>query len=307
MPAHLTILASGSSGNAALLHTGNAGLLIDCGLGPRLLAHRLAAVGLKWANVSAAVLTHTHGDHWNRLTLLHLARLRIPLYAHPAHLDHLANTSAEFATLRKHDLTRSFTPGPFGPVPGVTALPVRVPHDSEPTFAFRLDGRCPETGGEWSVGYASDLGTWTPELIRAFAGVDVLALEFNHDEEMERTSGRPRHLIARVLGRNGHLSNRQAAAVSRHILSPGGLGAARLQALVQLHLSRHCNRPELAIDAGQVVLARVAPQAKLWTATQDVPCGPIPIRARKAAEGPPAIPPSVLPAFTFQPSLPGLD
>jgi phosphoribosyl 1,2-cyclic phosphodiesterase len=307
MPAHLTILASGSSGNAAFLHTGRTGLLIDCGLGPRLISYRLAAVGLQWANVSAVVLTHTHGDHWNRLTLLHLARLRIPLLAHPRHLDYLAAVAEEYPTLRKHDLVRTYDgSGPFEPIPGVTGTPVRVPHDSEPTFAFRFDGRCPDTDSHWSVGYASDLGTGTPELVRAFAGVDVLALEFNHDEAMERASGRPRHLIARVLGRNGHLSNRQAADVSRDIISPAAPGPARLQSLVQLHLSRHCNRAELAVEAGQNVLARVAPKARLWTATQDVPCGPIPVRGRPADTAPPVAPPFA-PTISHQPRLPGLD
>lgn len=304
MPAHLTILASGSSGNAAFLDTGRGGLLIDCGLGPRLISYRLAAAGLQWAKVSAVVLTHTHGDHWNRLTLLHLARLRIPLYAHPLHLDHFAAVADEYPTLVKHDLVRPFAAGkPFEPAPGVTAAAVRVPHDSEPTFAFRLDGRCPDEGGNWSVGYASDLGTGTADLVRAFAGVDVLALEFNHDEAMERASGRPRHLIARVLGRDGHLSNRQAAAVSREIIGPGG---RQFQALVQLHLSRHCNRPELAVEAGRKALAGVAPTARLWTASQDVPCGPIPIRGR-ADSPPPVVPPSSVPTLSFQPRLPGLE
>jgi phosphoribosyl 1,2-cyclic phosphodiesterase len=304
MPAHLTILASGSSGNAAFLHTGRSGVLIDCGLGPRLIAQRLAVVGYQWANVSAVVLTHTHGDHWNRLTLLHLARLRIPLYAHPRHIDHLASASLEYPTLRKHDLLRSFDAGHrFAPDPGLTGLPVVVPHDSDPTFAFRFDGTCPDTAGRWAVGFASDLGCGTADLVREFACLDVLALEFNHDEAMERSSGRPRHLIARVLGRTGHLSNRQAAAVCRDILTPAG---SRLQALVQLHLSRQCNRADLAADAGRKVLAGVAPQARLHTASQDVPCGPIPIRCRAADPAPLVTPPAISP-LTFQPRLPGLD
>lgn len=300
MPAHLTILASGSSGNCAFLHNGQSGILIDCGIGPRLIAYRLASVGFKWANVSAAVLTHTHGDHWNRLTLLHLARHRIPLFAHARHHEHLSAVALEHPPLKKAELARTFEAGvPFQPVAGVTANAVCVPHDSDPTFGFRFDGRCPDTGG-WSLGYASDLGTGTPDLVRAFAGVNVLALEFNHDEAMERSSGRPRHLIARVLGRTGHLSNRQAAAVSREIHAAGG--GKPLQALVQLHLSRHCNRAELAAAAGRQVAA-----ASLWTATQDEACGPIPIPGREAEAA--AISPETpfLPPQTYQPCLPGLD
>jgi hypothetical protein len=141
--------------------------------------------------------------------------------------------------------------------------------------------------------------------VRAFAGVDVLALEFNHDEAMERASGRPRHLIARVLGRNGHLSNRQAAAVSRDILSAGG--GATLQSLVQLHLSRHCNRPELAAAEGRNALSGIAPAARLWTASQDVPCGPIPIYPRPGGASRSPGTPIPIQSVTYQPRLPGLD
>ena len=43
--------------------------------------------------------------------------------------------------------------------------------------------------------YAADLGCSSPELVSAFAGVDVLALEYNHDELMQRGSARPKFLM----------------------------------------------------------------------------------------------------------------
>src|SRR5262249_360813 len=49
MAFRFSILASGSSGNAAFLESDGFGLLIDAGLGPRQLASRLAAVGASWA------------------------------------------------------------------------------------------------------------------------------------------------------------------------------------------------------------------------------------------------------------------
>ena len=45
MTARFTVLASGSGGNATLLEVDGFGLLIDCGLHPRFLTARLAAVG----------------------------------------------------------------------------------------------------------------------------------------------------------------------------------------------------------------------------------------------------------------------
>ena len=129
--------------------------------------------------------------------------------------------------------------------PGVARLrpDVRVPH--------RLPRR--GDGLAWSVGYASDLGCGSAELVEAFAGVDVLALEYNHDEKMERTSPRPKFLVERVLGDCGHLSNQQAADFTAAVAARSGHGFP--SHLVQLHLSRDCNHPELA---------RVAPAAAPW-------------------------------------------
>src|SRR3954468_15210219 len=108
MTARFTVLASGSSGNAALLEVGGFGLLIDCGLHPRFLSARLAAVGATWDRVNAVVLTHTHGDHWKDLTLAQFRSLRIPVYAHSAHLDHLNTAAPSFGPLHAAGYTRTY-------------------------------------------------------------------------------------------------------------------------------------------------------------------------------------------------------
>ena len=120
--------------------------------------------------------------------------------------------------------------------------------DAEPTFAFRID-RHDAGQVAWSVGYASDLGCGSESLIDAFAGTDVLALEFNHDIQMEHRAERPKMLIDRVLSDSGHLSNEQAGELAAAIVSRSG--DKRPSPSVQLHLSRHCNKPELALRAGR--------------------------------------------------------
>ena len=103
-------------------------------------------------------------------------------------------------------------------------------------------------------------------MIEAFADVNVLALEFNHCERMERMSGRPRFLVQRVLGAEGHLSNDQAADAVRAIARASDTKS--LKHLVQLHLSRDCNLPSLAQEAGRAALAEVGSAAAVTTAQQ---------------------------------------
>jgi phosphoribosyl 1,2-cyclic phosphodiesterase len=278
MTARFTVLASGSSGNAALLEVGGYGLLIDCGLHPRHISARLATIGAKWDTVDAVILTHTHGDHWKDSVLADLCRRRVPLYAHPDHITHLSTIATSFDPLYRASLVRTFGDGkPLTLVAGLSCLPLRVSHDSDPTFAFRFD-HADADGPAWAVGYASDLGVWSEELVGAFTGVDVLAIEYNHDEQMERASSRPAYLVQRVLGDEGHLSNRQAADLTRTIAAASGPG--HLTHLVQLHLSRDCNHPHLAESAGRNALAHVCPAASVITALQDVPARSVPLARR---------------------------
>lgn len=268
MPARFSMLASGSSGNAAFLQADGFGLLLDAGLGPRFIGARLAAVGASWNDVHAVLLTHTHTDHWKDLTLGELKRRRIPLYCSPRHHVALGRNAGHFDQLLAAGLVRPVeADAPFELRPGLTCRPIAVPHDSDPTFAYRLDGPPGLFAPRWSVGYASDLGVARPDLIAAFADVNLLAIEFNHCEQLEQSSGRPAYLVRRVLGEHGHLSNTQAAAVVQAIVRASAPGA--LKHLVQLHLSRDCNRAALAAEVGLAALAEVGSAAQLTTATQD--------------------------------------
>jgi len=311
MTGRFTVLASGSSGNAALLEAGGFGLLIDCGLHPKVLTARLAEISLTWNAIHAVILTHTHSDHWKDLTLADLRSRKIPLWAHPAHFDYLARSSTSFEALDRAGLACAYqTDHPHSFAPGLVVRPIRVSHDSDPTFAFRIDGYDRDAIA-WSVGYASDLGCSSPELIETFAGVDVLALEYNHDLKLERASQRPRFLVDRVLGDYGHLSNDQAAELTRAIATRSGDGFPGH--LVQLHLSRDCNRQELASASGRAALALLNPQSEIITARQDVVAKSIALARRpNAAERTHARSnlaaiASVTPRRTVQPRLPGFD
>ena len=308
--ARFTVLASGSSGNASLLEVDGFGLLIDCGLHARFLTARLQSVGVSWDRVSAVVLTHTHTDHWKDGTLGDLRSRKIPLYGHP---QHFARTWSAARRPSRRCAARGWRESeytgtvPIELTPKITCRPLRVSHDSVPTFAFRIDGRDGGPHPAWAIGYAADLGCGSPELIELFAGVDVLALEYNHDELMERQSVRPRFLVERVLGDQGHLSNKQAAELTAAIAGRSGEGFPGH--LVQLHLSRDCNKPELAAVAGREALVALNPAAEIVTAKQDVAAKSIAL-VRRPNCGNRAVPRVTKPApkrRTIQPSLPGFD
>jgi len=310
MALRFSVLASGSSGNASLVEADGFGVLLDAGLGPRLLAARLAAVDRGWADIHAVLLTHTHADHWNDRTLTHLHRLRVPLYCHVDHHRSLRQGSAGFGDLRAAHLVRGYEIGqPLALSPTLTCIPLPLWHD-ETTCGFRFEASANLLGHPSTLAYAADLGSWQPSLIDALANVDILALEFNHDEFLERSSRRSPALIDRVLGDRGHLSNAQAADLLREVLKRSQPG--RPQHLVQLHLSRQCNRPGMAADAARVVLEELQANIAIHTAKQHT-VGPS-LTLGGGAQGAPRLRPrrgagkkmAEAPGH-FQPLLPGWD
>lgn len=277
-----TVLASGSSGNASLVQSADFGVLIDVGLGPRQIGSRLAHVGLSWSAVQAVLLTHTHSDHWKEASLLHLHRCKIPLWCHAGHHTVLRTYSDGFLALHAAGLVRSFEANEnfvLAPQLGCRALPLR--HDGGATFGFRLESCRDLFGQSVAIGYAADLGCWDEALAAELADVDLLAVEFNHDVAMQQSSGRAPQLIRRVLGDDGHLSNVQAAALVRAVLNCSAAG--RLRQLVQLHLSRECNRPALARAAARVLVEELGLSMAVHTAEQNTASSTMHLSAVAAA------------------------
>jgi ribonuclease BN (tRNA processing enzyme) len=263
--AHWIVLGSGSTGNAHLLATQQGTLLLDAGLPLRQIEQRLLRAGTGWGAIRAMVLTHTHTDHWCESVLSLLAERGVVLFCHDGHRRDLQQQSKAFQSLQAADLVCEYQANrAFDPLPGLRCRPLRLSHDSDPTFGFRLEGQT--AGRAWAVGYAADLGTWNRELAEALANVDLLALEFNHDVQMQRTSRRPTWLIERVLGNEGHLSNEQGALLLEACLKRSATRQPRH--VVQLHLSEECNDPTTARAAAGDVLRAHRLGARLHTATK---------------------------------------
>ncbi len=266
--ARFCVLGSGSRGNACLLSCGERDLLIDQGFSGRELARRLLQVGRSIERIGAVVLTHTHSDHLNRAFLKLMLKWRIPLYCHRQHAQQLAR-DARFVRLTREGLVRPYpSRGRFVVLERFEFTPLRLPHDCPPTFGFIVEAA--EEPRPARLAYLADLGHVPEGVFERILqpGVDVLALEFNHDEEMERRSRRAASLIERVLGPEGHLSNRQACEALERLLVPGGRVA---HSLVQLHISEQCNDRRLAFGSAVQVVERIGGATRVFSTSQDEP------------------------------------
>ncbi len=81
----MSVLASGSKGNSAVIASERTRVLVDAGLSCRELLRRMALVGEDPARLDAILITHEHQDHVAGLATL-ARRLRIPVFfTQPTH------------------------------------------------------------------------------------------------------------------------------------------------------------------------------------------------------------------------------
>ena len=255
MPARLTILASGSSGNCAYLETDDTRLLIDAGLSARQIRRRLLGIGRTPENLSGILITHEHTDHTQGLGAL-AAKLGIPIYC-----NRLTKEAIELQFDSRFEF-RLFTTGASFEVGDVGVDTFSVPHDAYDPVGFLLR----TISG--NIGFLTDLGHATRLVIERVRPSHALVLEANHDVKMlQDDTRRPWATKQRILSRHGHLSNDAAAQVAEQIVS------AELRHLYLGHLSSDCNRPELAQRVVGATLARMgASHVHVQATAPDVPC-----------------------------------
>ncbi|MEZ5653846.1 MAG: MBL fold metallo-hydrolase [Burkholderiaceae bacterium] len=233
-------LGSGSEGNGLLVAARDGHrervLLIDCGFGPRRARERLSGLGVDANDLAAILVTHEHADHIAGVFKLALAH-RLPVYLSHGTL-HAARVPDE-----ARELLRLITADDRFEVDGMQVHAVPVPHDAREPVQYVVDD------GRNRLGVLTDLGHGSPYVERAFASLDALVLECNHDPGLLAANPRyPPMLKRRIGGPFGHLANAAAADLLAR------LEPRRLKRLVAAHLSAHNNRPELARAALACVL-----------------------------------------------------
>ena len=247
------MLASGSSGNAALLATGKTRILVDAGLSMKELAKRLASIGENLEALDAILITHEHTDHVSGLPVL--ARNR-KLHA-TIYMTRLTAPAIDWGQAPPR--LESFQAGTRLRVGDVDVQTFGIPHDAiDPVgFAFESEGV--------RIGVVTDLG-YIPESIKFhLRRTDLLLLEANHDLDMLKVGPYPWSVKQRVMSRVGHLSNHVMAEFLSNDLD------SSTHNLVLGHLSEQNNHPAIVNMFAQEALSARRLGTHLHIATQNTP------------------------------------
>ncbi|MBP9586141.1 MAG: MBL fold metallo-hydrolase [Bacteroides sp.] len=225
-------LASGSSGNCYYLGTGKYGILIDAGIGIRIIKKSLKEINVTLESIRAVFVTHDHADHIKAVG--HLGeKLNIPVYT-TARIHEGINksycmteklsSSIRFLEKEQPMMLEDFNIESF-----------EVPHDGTDNVGY-----CIEIG-EKVFSFLTDLGEITPTAARYIRKTNYLIIEANYDEEMLKMGSYPQYLKERISSNTGHMSNSDTAEFLAENMTE------HLKYIWLCHLSKDNNHPELAL------------------------------------------------------------
>lgn len=227
----LQILGSGSAGNAALLQTEGARVLIDAGFSCRRLRELLSAAGTRLEEIDAVFLTHEHGDHAAGVEGFR-KHPRTEIFANAATARAVQQKAGREATWKLFETGSTFR------FRDIEVTSFSVPHDAqEPvgfTFSHGSDGDL--FAPRRSLAWLTDLGHVPGHVYPHLRACDVVVVESNHCPRLlEADHRRPWSTKQRISGRHGHLSNAATCELLEATAHPGW------RRIFLTHLSRDCN------------------------------------------------------------------
>ena len=230
----VSVLASGSKGNAIFVEMDGARVLIDAGIGVRRVGRALSSLSASLDSLDAIFITHEHSDHVAGLRTL-LRHTDAPVYTRPGTLRAITESGGDLPAERLFAIHDAVDIGPLR----VSAF--GIPHDAADPVGYEITGSRKCT-------VATDLGFVTDEVRSAMEGSDVLVFEANHDLAMLRKGPYPWPLKQRILGNRGHLANDEAGRALARLRT-------RPQKIILAHLSETNNRPAIAEETVSQMLA----------------------------------------------------
>lgn len=246
-------LASGSSGNMALVRSARATVVLDMGLpSGRATQRALCDAGVEPDLVTAVLVSHAHTDHLHKAALAWFCKSGVPILAGLETTRQVQRLCGANGRARISDRLVPIGPGSTYLIEDIEVTPFSVPHDV-PTYGFSFVAR--GGFGVRKVTIATDLGCAPDRILPHFADADAVLIEANYNEDLLENS--PRHPVdkERVRSDRGHLSNHDAGEFLRRVVDASERPPS---SVLLVHLSGDHNDPDLAIREVRIAMGRAS-------------------------------------------------
>ena len=220
-------IGSGSTGNSIYIEMGERKILVDMGIGFKAIRDTLNIHGRDIRDIEAIFVTHGHYDHTKACVPI-CNNTSCNIYCDPSAMYPIRNARAEKIAIEMNK--------EFEPLPDLFVRSFSVPHDYVKTCAYTFVYK------GHKLGYLTDCGKMSDQILNELCGSDVVIIESNHDVEMLKNGPYPKDLQKRILSKYGHLSNDDCASSIEYLFEKG------TKNFILAHLSEKNNTPELALQ-----------------------------------------------------------
>ncbi|UFO70644.1 MBL fold metallo-hydrolase [Staphylococcus aureus] len=227
----MSVLASGSTGNATFVENEKGSLLVDVGLTGKKMEELFSQIDRNIQDLNGILVTHEHIDHIKGLGVL-ARKYQLPIYANEKTWQAIEKKDSRIPMDQKF----IFNPYETKSIAGFDVESFNVSHDAiDPQF-YIFHNNYKKFTILTDTGYG---------MIR---GSDAFIFESNHDVDMLRMCRYPWKTKQRILGDMGHVSNEDAGHAMTDVIT------GNTKRIYLSHLSQDNNMKDLArMSVGQVL------------------------------------------------------
>lgn len=235
----ISILASGSSGNAIYVESDTTKLLVDCGLTGKKTEALLKQINRNPEDLDAILVSHEHSDHIKGVGIM-ARKYNLDIYANEKTWDAMTPKLGKLKTEQKYlfNLEENKTIG------NIDIVSFAVSHDAiDPQFyTFQKNNK--------QFVILTDTGYVNDRMRGMLRNADAYLMESNHDISMLRMGQYPWSLKQRILSDKGHLSNEDGALALTDMIGD------KTRRVYLGHLSKENNMKEIAHETVKEILIR---------------------------------------------------
>ena len=211
------LIASGSKGNAFVLKSAKATIMIDCGSTKKHILSSLNKLNIDIDEIDALLITHEHSDHISQISLFRDKEIYAPI-------------SLDKVKVKKVEPYKGFK------IKDINVMPIALSHDANFTVGYIIESDKEKLSYVTDTGYLSERNE---ELIK---GSNYYVLESNHDVEMLMKTKRPLYIKSRIYSDRGHLCNESAGEILDNVVSK------KTKMVILAHISEEANTREKALE-----------------------------------------------------------
>lgn len=227
----ISILGSGSGGNSTYIESEKGKILVDAGFSCKKIEERLNFIERELNDINGILITHEHIDHIQGAGIIS-RKYNIPIYITPESFKAGEN---KLGKINPENLR--FIKDKFIINDSLLVKPFDVMHDARRTVGYRIESQSGKV-----IAISTDIGYVNNIVRENFKAADVMIIESNYDYNMLMNCNYPWDLKARVKGRNGHLSNNEAAKFIKEMYNEN------LKKVYLAHISKDSNNPDIVKD-----------------------------------------------------------